>query len=218
MLNIDKKIIGVKMQKVTIVGVAGGSASGKSTIVDRFKNKFAKDIVVLCHDYYYKSHPDLLFDERKLLNYDHPNAFDTEQMIEDIKKLKNGEEILRPVYDYTIHDRASEQVLVQPKKVIIVDGILVLENKELRDLMDIKIYVETDDDERLIRRIQRDVVERGRTLESVIEQYRNTVKPMHDQFVAPSKKYADVIIPYGGANKIAVDMIVENLRKKIEGK
>lgn len=204
------------MEDITIVGVAGGSASGKSTIVDRFKNEFAKDIVVLCHDYYYKSHSDLLFEERTKLNYDHPNAFDTAQLLDDIKKLKAGQEILRPVYDYTIHDRSSEQVLVQPKKVIIVDGILVLENKELRDMMDIKIYVETDDDERLIRRIQRDVVERGRSLQSVIDQYRDTVKPMHDQFVAPSKRYADVIIPYGGTNKIAVDMIIENLRKRIE--
>lgn len=204
------------MNNITIVGVAGGSASGKSTIVDVFRRKFAKDIVILCHDYYYKSHSDLSFEDRAKLNYDHPNAFDTDQMIEDIKKLRNGEEILRPVYDYTVHDRSSEQVLVQPKKVIVIDGILVLENEELRNMMDIKIYVETDDDERLIRRIQRDVVERGRSLQSVIDQYRDTVKPMHDQFVAPSKRYADVIIPYGGTNKIAVGMIVENLRKRIE--
>lgn len=204
------------MEKVTIVGIAGGSASGKSTIVDKFKSHFKKDIVVLCHDYYYKSHSDLLFEEREKLNYDHPNAFDTDQMIEDVKKLKNGQEILRPVYDYTIHDRSTDQVLVQPKKIIIIDGILVLENKELRDLMDIKIFVETDDDERLIRRIQRDAVERGRSLESVINQYRSTVKPMHDQFVAPSKRYADVIVPYGGKNEIAIEMIIRNLEKRLE--
>lgn len=203
------------MDNVTIVGIAGGSASGKSTIVDKFKNHFKKDIVVLCHDYYYKAHPDLLFEEREKLNYDHPNAYDTDQMIEDVKKLKKGQEILRPVYDYTIHDRSTDKVLVQSKKIIIIDGILVLESKELRDLMDIKIFVETDDDERLIRRIQRDAVERGRSLQSVISQYRNTVKPMHDQFVAPSKRYADVIIPYGGKNKIAIDMIIQNLEKKL---
>lgn len=203
------------MEKVTIIGVAGGSASGKSTIVEKLRNSFKNDIVVLCHDYYYKSHSELLFEERMKLNYDHPNAFDTDHMIEDIKKLKAGEEILRPVYDYTIHNRSSDQVLVQPKKVIVVDGILVLENEKLRDLMDIKIYVETDDDERLIRRIQRDVLERGRTLESVVSQYRNTVKPMHDQFVAPSKRNADIIIPFGGRNKIAIDMLIENIKKSI---
>lgn len=204
-----------EMDKVTIVGVAGGSASGKSTIVNIFKKKFAKDIVVLCHDYYYKSHSELLFEERTKLNYDHPNAFDTDQMIEDIKSLKEGKDILRPVYDYTIHDRSTEQVLVKAKKVIIVDGILVLENEELRDMMDIKIFVETDDDERLIRRIQRDVVERGRSLQSVIDQYRSTVKPMHEQYVAPSKKYADLIIPHGGTNIIAIDMIIDNLSRKL---
>lgn len=204
------------MDKVTIIGVAGGSASGKSTIVDELKKKFKEDIVVLCHDYYYKSHPDLLFEERVKLNYDHPNAFDTEAMINDVKDLAQGKEIKRPVYDYTIHDRSSDKVIVQPKKVIVIDGILVLENENLRDLMDIKIYVETDDDERLIRRIKRDTVERGRSLESVVEQYRTTVKPMHDQFVAPSKRHADIIIPYGGSNKIAIDMLLENIKKRIK--
>lgn len=203
------------MEKVMIIGVAGGSASGKSTIVEKLRDSFKNDIVVLCHDYYYKSHSGLLFEERMKLNYDHPNAFDTDHMIEDLKKLIDGREILRPVYDYTIHDRSSDKVLVQPKKVIVVDGILVLENEKLRDLMDIKIYVDADDDERLIRRIQRDVLERGRTLESVVAQYRNTVKPMHDQFVAPSKRYADIIIPFGGRNKIAIDMLMENIKKSI---
>lgn len=205
------------MEKVTIIGVAGGTASGKSTIVDVLRKKFKNDIIVICHDNYYKSHSNLLFEERVKLNYDHPNAFDTEIMIRDLKELINGNEIKRPVYDYTIHDRSDEQVIVQPKKVIVVDGILVLENKELRDLMDIKIYVETDDDERLIRRIQRDAIDRGRSLQSVIDQYRNTVKPMHDQFVAPSKKYADIIIPYGGQNKIAIEMLLENVKKRIYG-
>lgn len=204
------------MEKVTIIGVAGGTASGKSTIVNEIRKIFENDIVVLCHDYYYKSHSNLLFEERCKLNYDHPNAFDIDIMIEHIKELIKGNSIKRPVYDYTIHDRSSEEVIVHPKKVIVVDGILILENKELRDLMDIKIYVETDDDERLIRRIRRDAIERGRSLESVLDQYQTTVKPMHDQFVAPSKKHADVIIPYGGENKIAVEMLIENIKKRIK--
>ncbi len=203
------------MQKVTVIGVAGGTASGKTTIVNELRKNFENDIAVLCHDFYYKSHKNLLFEERSKLNYDHPNAFDTDIMIEHLKELIAGRGIKRPVYDYTIHDRSSEEVIVQPKKVIVVDGILILENKDLRDLMDIKIFVETDDDERLIRRIRRDAIERGRSLESILDQYETTVKPMHDQFVEPSKKYADIIIPHGGENKIAVEMLVENIKKRI---
>lgn len=204
------------MKNVTVIGVAGGSASGKSTIVDELKKNFENDIAVLCHDFYYKSHSNLSYEERCRLNYDHPNSFDTYMLIDDVKALIEGEEIERPVYDYTVHNRSSEKVLVIPKKVIVIDGILILENKELRDLMDIKIYVETDDDERLIRRITRDAIHRGRSLESVLEQYRTTVKPMHDQFVAPSKRYADIIIPHGGENKIAVEMLIENIQKRIK--
>ena len=204
------------MNNITIVGVAGGSASGKSTIVDEFKKHFSNDIVVICHDFYYKPHKNLRLEERSKLNYDHPNAFDTDLMIEHIKKLKAGESIMRPSYDYTIHDRSDEQIIVNPKKIIIIDGILVLENEELRNLMDIKLYIETDADERLIRRISRDVLERGRTLESVINQYRETVKPMHEQFVEPSKRYADIIIPNGGKNKIAIQMLLENLERRLK--
>ncbi|MDO5027951.1 MAG: uridine kinase [Bacillota bacterium] len=203
------------MEKVTVIGVAGGSASGKTTIVNELRKNFENDIVVLCHDYYYKSHTNLRLEERAKLNYDHPNAFDTNIMIDHLKALIKGETIKRPVYDYTIHDRSSEEVIVQAKKVIVVDGILVLDNQELRDLMDIKIFVETDDDERLVRRIRRDAIERGRSLESILDQYETTVKPMHDQFVEPSKKYADIIIPRGGENKIAIEMIVENIKKRI---
>ena len=203
------------MNRVTVIGVAGGTASGKTTIVNELRKNFENDIAVLCHDFYYKSHKNLLFEERSKLNYDHPNAFDTDIMIDHLKELIAGREIKRPVYDYTIHDRSSEEVIVQPKKVIVVDGILILENKDLRDLMDIKIFVETDDDERLIRRIRRDAIERGRSLESILDQYETTVKPMHDQFVEPSKKYADIIIPHGGENKIAVEMLVENIKKRI---
>ena len=206
----------MKKKQITIIGVAGGSASGKTTIVNELKKHFKDDIVVLLHDYYYKSHPDLSLEERAKLNYDHPNAYDTDLMIEDINRLLNGEVIERPVYDYKNHDRSNEVVKVEPKKLIVLDGILILENKDLRDLMDIKIYVDTDDDERLIRRILRDTVDRGRSLESVLKQYRNTVKPMHDQFVAPSKRYADIIVPYGGENKIAIDMLVQNIKKRIK--
>ncbi len=203
------------MDKVTIIGVCGGSASGKTTIVNKLRKQYDNDLVVLGHDFYYKAHDDLTFEERKELNYDHPNAYDTDRLIEDIKKLKNGEKIYRPVYDYTIHNRSDEKVLVNPKPVIVVEGILVLENKELRDLMDIKIYVETDSDERIIRRIQRDVIERERSLESVITQYRETVKPMHDIFVEPSRRYADIIIPYGGKNKIAVGILLDSVEKYV---
>ena len=203
------------MEKITIIGVCGGSASGKTTIVNKLRKQYDNDLVVLGHDYYYKAHDNLTFEERVELNYDHPNAYDTDRLISDIKKLKNGEEIYRPVYDYTIHNRSDEVVLVKPKPVIVVEGILVLENKELRDLMDIKIYVETDSDERIIRRIQRDVIERERSLESVITQYRETVKPMHDIFVEPSRRYADIIIPYGGKNKIAVGILLDSVEKYV---
>lgn len=204
------------MDKVLIIGVCGGTASGKTTIVNEIKKKFDNDIVVLAHDDYYKSHDDLTYEERTELNYDHPNAFDTELLIKHVKKLKNGHAIKRPVYDYTVHNRSDEVVTVQPKPVIVIEGILILENKELRDAMDIKIYVQTDSDERILRRIQRDVVQRGRTLESVISQYRETVKPMHELFVEPYKKYSDIIIPYGGQNHIAIEMLMNNISRLVK--
>lgn len=204
------------MENVTIIGVCGGSASGKTTIVDKLRKKYENDLVVLGHDFYYKAHNDLSFDQRAELNYDHPSAFDTDRLIEDVKKLKNGEEIYRPVYDYSIHNRSDEVVLVKPKPVIVVEGILILENKELRDMMDIKVFVEADADERILRRIQRDVIERGRTLESVITQYRDTVKIMHDTFIEPSKKYADIIIPYGGKNEIAIEMLMNTISSIVD--
>ena len=155
-------------------------------------------------------------DERKKLNYDHPNAFETEKMIEDIKNLKSGTEIFRPEYDYKIHTRSQNTYLVKPKSVIIIDGFLIFENKELRDLMDVKIFVDTDADERLMRRLQRDVAERGRTIDSILTQYRETVKPMHEQFVEPSKKHADIIVPRGGENTIAIDMIIKHITSMVE--
>ncbi len=200
------------IDKVCIVGIAGGTASGKTTIVRKIKEKFGDDIVVINHDSYYKAHDDLSYEDRSRLNYDHPESFDTDLMIEDVKKLKNNEAIDMPVYDYTIHNRSDATVHVVPKKVIILEGILILENKELRDLMDIKVFVETDADERLMRRIQRDMVERARSIESILAQYRDTVKPMHEQFVEPSKKYADIIIPRGGENLTGIGILQEHLK------
>ena len=203
--------------KVCIVGIAGGTASGKTTIVRMIKEKFGDDIVVINHDSYYKAHNDLSYEDRTRLNYDHPESFDTDLLIEDVKKLKNNIAIDVPVYDYTIHNRAAETVHVIPKKVIIVEGILILENKELRELMDIKVFVETDADERLMRRIRRDMVERARSIDSILKQYTETVKPMHEQFVEPSKKYADIIIPRGGENLTGISILQEHLKLMMQG-
>ena len=203
--------------KVTIIGIAGGSGSGKSTLVSKLQEAFAgEDVATLCHDYYYKEHTDLSYEQRTQLNYDHPQAFDTNMMIEHIKMLKQGKEVEHPVYSFVEHNRTSERVVVKPSKVVIIDGILIFENRELRDLMDIKVFVDTDADVRLARRILRDVCNRGRSMESVIEQYLSTVKPMHEEFVEPSKRYADVIIPEGGFNSVAVEMLIQNIRSLIE--
>ena len=204
--------------EVTVIGVAGGTGSGKSTLVKRLQDAFKNDdVATLCHDYYYKAHPDLSYEERTKLNYDHPQAFDTDMMVEHIRALKNNVPIERPVYSFVEHNRTSETVAVKPSKVIIIDGILIFENKELRDLMDIKVYVDTDADIRLARRILRDVRDRGRSMESVITQYTSTVKPMHEEFVEPSKRYADVIIPEGGFNSVAVSMLIKNIRSIVDG-
>ena len=203
--------------KVTVIGVAGGSGSGKSTLVKRLQEAFVgDDVAMLCHDYYYKAHPELTYEERTKLNYDHPQAFDTDMLIDHVKALKQNVPIEHPVYSFVEHTRLQEKVPVKPSKVIIVDGILIFENKELRELMDIKVFVDTDADLRLARRILRDVCDRGRSMESVISQYTTTVKPMHEEFVEPSKKYADVIIPEGGFNSVAVGMLIQNIRSLIE--
>lgn len=202
---------------ITIIGVAGGSGSGKSTLVRRLQEAFGEeDVSMLCHDYYYKEHTNLSYEQRTQLNYDHPEAFDTDMMIEHIKSLKQNKTIERPVYSFVEHNRMAERITVKPSKVIIIDGILIFENRELRDLMDIKVYVDTDADVRLARRILRDVCNRGRSMESVIEQYLSTVKPMHEEFVEPSKRYADVIIPEGGFNSVAVDMLIQSIRALID--
>ncbi len=198
-----------------IIGIAGGTGSGKSTLADNIKKEFAHNITMISHDYYYKAHPELPFEERTKLNYDHPDSIETSLLIEHLKELKKGNSIERPEYSFINHQREDKTVKVEPKKVIIVDGILIFENKELRDLMDIKIFVDTDADIRFIRRLLRDVQERGRTLDSVVTQYCTTVKPMHEQFVEPSKKYADIIVPEGGYNTVALNMIIEKIRSII---
>lgn len=198
-----------------IIGIAGGTGSGKTTLTERLKAEFQGDVSVLYHDNYYKSHSDMTYEERAKLNYDHPDAFETERMIADLQALRQGETVLCPVYDYTIHDRSPETLEVWPTKVILVEGILIFENKALRDLMDIKIFVDTDADVRILRRIMRDVKKRGRSLDSVVQQYLTTVKPMHEQFVEPSKRYADIVVPEGGRNLVALDMIIQRIRSHV---
>ena len=203
--------------KVTVIGVAGGTGSGKSTLVKRLQEAFeGDDVATLCHDYYYKAHPELTYEERTTLNYDHPDAFDTDLMIEHLKLLKKGRPIHCPVYDYTVHNRSREVLLVEPTRVIVVEGILIFENKALCEQMDIRIFVDADADVRLCRRIKRDVEKRGRTIESVISQYLATVKPMHEQFVEPSKKNANLVVPEGGKNLVAQELIMERIRKHIQ--
>ena len=206
------------MEGTYVIGVAGGTASGKTTIVKIIKDYFGEDIELIGHDCYYKAHDDMPYEERAKLNYDHPNSFDTERMVKDVLALKAGTVVERPVYDYSIHNRAKETVTVYPKRILMLEGILILESKELRDLMDLKIFVDTDADERLMRRITRDMVERARSIESILSQYRDTVKPMHEQFVEPSKKYADIIIPEGGRNVVAISILKHYLKMILEGK
>ncbi len=200
------------MSDIMIIGIAGGTGSGKTTITNRLLECFGKDVSVVHHDNYYKSHHNMTYEERCLLNYDHPDSFDTDRLVEDLKALRRGEDIQCPVYDYTIHDRTDQTILVRPTRVIIVEGILIYADPALCSQMDIKIFVDADADVRILRRIQRDVQERGRSLENVISQYLTTVKPMHEQFVEPSKRRADVIIPEGGQNLVALEMVVQRVR------
>ena len=206
------------MSSVMVIGIAGGTGSGKTTITRKLTQKFSGSISVISHDNYYKAHHDMPYEERCQLNYDHPDAFDTELLISDLRALKAGKSVVCPVYDFTVHDRSSKTMLIRPSKVIIVEGILIFANAELCREMDIKIFVDTDADIRLLRRINRDVRDRGRSLESVTNQYINTVKPMHEQFVEPSKRNADIIIPEGGHNIVALDMVVERVKAHINSK
>jgi uridine kinase len=200
-----------------IVGVAGGSGSGKTTVVRRIVESLGPDdVTVLDHDRYYRDRNDLRFEERAALNYDHPDALETDLMVRHVRELKAGRAIQVPKYDFARHARLPETERFSPRRAVIVEGILVFTSAELRQLMDVKVFVDTDSDTRFIRRLIRDVADRGRTMESVIEQYQGTVKPMHLEFVEPSKRYADVIVPVGGQNTVAVDLLLTLLRSFVK--
>lgn len=203
------------MNEILVIGVAGGSGSGKTTLVKNLVQSFGEDITVLSHDNYYKRHDELTYEERCKLNYDEPAAFDTSLMVYQLDCLRHGQSVDCPVYDYTIHNRSDEIVKIEPKRVIIVEGILIFADEALRNLMDIRIFVDTDADIRICRRIKRDVNKRGRSIESVIEQYQQTVKPMHEKFVEPSKKHANLVVPEGGKNTVALDMIVGRIQRHL---
>lgn len=196
------------------MGIAGGTGSGKTTLTEHLQARFGSDISVVHHDNYYKRQ-DCSFEERCKQNYDHPDAFDTDLMICDLKDLKAGKTIHCPVYSYADHNRTDETIEIKPTKVVIVEGILIFQNPELRSLLDIKIFVETDADVRILRRALRDVEERGRSMQSVVTQYLTTVKPMHEQFVEPTRKYADIVVLEGGHNLVALDMIMQRIANHI---
>jgi uridine kinase len=201
--------------EILIIGIAGGTGSGKTTLMKNIVSRFGDDVTVISHDNYYKRRDDLTYEERCEINYDEPAAFDTDLMIEHLARLRKGQTIECPVYDFTVHNRSNETLTIIPKRVIIVEGILIFADEGLRDLMDIKIFVDTDTDVRLCRRIKRDVNKRGRTLESVLTQYQTTVKPMHEKYVEPSKKYANIVVPEGGKNEVALDMIEGRIQRHL---
>lgn len=205
------------MKKPILIGITGGSGSGKSTIANELYEDFGgENIAMVQQDAYYKDQSHLTMEERTKTNYDHPRAFDNTLLVEHLKALKEGKSIEKPIYDFTVHNRAKETELVEPKEIIIVEGILILEDERIRDLLDIKIFVDTDADVRIIRRLLRDVEERGRTVESVVDQYLTVVRPMHTQFTEPTKKYADIIIPEGGRNKVAIDILTTKMKDIIK--
>ena len=203
------------MEKILVIGIAGGSGSGKTTLMKRLVEQFGDDVSVLSHDNYYRRHDELTYEERCLINYDEPASLETDLMSHHLDLLRQGQAIDCPVYDYTVHNRSNETIRIKPRKVIIVEGIMIFENEALRNLMDIRIFVDTDADIRLCRRIKRDVNKRGRSLESVLTQYQQTVKPMHEQYVEPSKKYANLVVPEGGKNIVALEMIVDRIRRHL---
>jgi uridine kinase len=203
------------MDNILVIGIAGGTGSGKTTLMKNLVERFGDVVTVVSHDNYYKRHDEMTYEERCLINYDEPAAFENELMSAHLDALRRGESVECPVYDYTVHNRSNETVTIEPKQVIIVEGILIFADEALRDLMDIKIFVDTDADIRLCRRIKRDVNKRGRTLESVLTQYQQTVKPMHEKYVEPSKKYANLVVPEGGKNFVAMDMIVDRIQRHL---
>ena len=205
------------MKDILVIGIAGGSGSGKTTLMKNLIEKFSGNITVISHDNYYKRHDEMTYEERCLVNYDEPAAFETELMVAQLEQLRNGQQIQCPVYDFTVHNRSNETIRVEPQRVIIVEGILIFENEELRKLMDVKIFVDTDADIRICRRMKRDVNKRGRSIESVITQYQQTVKPMHEKYVEPSKKYADLVVPEGGKNPVALTLLELYIRNHLSG-
>ena len=203
-------------QKILVIGIAGGTGSGKTTLMKNIIGAYGDRVTVLSHDNYYKRRDELTYEQRCLINYDEPDALETDLMAVHLDELRHGRAIDCPVYDFTQHNRSDETVRIEPKPVIIVEGILIFENQPLRELMDIKIFVDTDADVRLCRRIKRDVNKRGRTLESVLMQYQTTVKPMHEKYVEPSKKFADIVVPEGGKNMVALDMIMGRIQRHLK--
>ena len=199
-----------------VIGIAGGTGSGKTTLMKNLIGRFGDVVTVLSHDNYYRRHDELTYEERCKINYDEPAALETDLMAYHLDLLRKGESIECPVYDFSQHNRSDETITIEPKRVIIVEGILIFENEPLRNLMDIKIFVDTDADVRLCRRIKRDVNKRGRTLESVLTQYQETVKPMHEKYVEPSKKFADIVVPEGGKNLVALDMIMGRIARHLD--
>ena len=202
-------------QNILVIGIAGGTGSGKSTLMEELVKRFGEEVTVLSHDNYYRRRDGISMKDRQKINYDEPAALETDLMAHHLDQLRHGETVECPVYDFTQHNRSDKTKTLVPKRVIIVEGILIFENKELRDLMDIRIFVDTDADVRLCRRIARDVNERGRTLESVLDQYQTTVKPMHELYVEPSKKFANIVVPEGGRNLVALDMILTRIQKHL---
>lgn len=206
------------MAKPFVIGIAGGSGSGKTTFARAVRDALGEEVTLLSHDYYYMPFGDLPLEERKKQNFDHPNSFDTALMARQVQTLLQGETVQRPTYSYTEFTRLSETVVVKPTPILILEGFLVLESEALRALMDIKLFIDTDSDVRFIRRLLRDTQRRGRSVESIVNQYLKTVKPMHEQFVEPSKRYADIIVPEGGKNQVALEMVVDRIKAQIADK
>ena len=203
------------MEDILVIGVAGGTGSGKTTLVKKLVEYFGDEVSVVSHDNYYKRHDEMTYEERCLINYDEPAAFENELMVAQLDALRRGESVECPVYDYTVHNRSDETVVISARRVILVEGILIFADEALRERMDIRIFVDTDADIRLCRRIKRDVNKRARSLESVLTQYQTTVKPMHEKYVEPSKKFANLVVPEGGKNVVALDMIVERIKRHL---
>ena len=203
------------MQDILVIGIAGGSGSGKTTLVKNLMQRFGDDVTVVSHDNYYRRHDEMTYEERCLINYDEPAAFENDMMARHLDCLRRGESVECPVYDFTVHNRSDQTMIIPARRVVIVEGILIFADESLRDRMDIRIFVDTDADIRLCRRIKRDVNKRARSLESVLSQYQQTVKPMHEKYVEPSKRHANLVVPEGGKNMVALDMIIDRIQRHL---